>query len=367
MPKNIVICCDGTDNKLTINENTNVIHLYSCLEKSSSQITYYHPGVGTLAPEGVKGRIIRNYLKFKDKLFAKSLENNVKSAYLFLMNHYEEGDYIYLFGFSRGAYTVRMLSGMIQLFGLLHKGNEDNLKYALEIYSNDKNLFKLSASFKSKFSRTVSIHFMGIWDTVVAAGGFLNLYTSFPYSSNLGNVNTIRHAIAIDERRKHYDYYKVSAAHLDCKEVFFAGVHSDIGGSYTEEGLSRLALEWMLGEATVAGLKVHEKLVDKLLYGNKRSQQPDLLAPVHNSLTWDFRLADFIPRLRYSSENWFNTRFDFRLWPLREIPSNAMIHESVFLKMKQSDYKPKNINIDTNSYEEIYNRSIVYCDAEYHN
>ena len=385
MPKNIVICCDGTDNKLTINENTNVIHLYSCLEKSHQQSTYYHPGVGTLAPEGIKSKIKRKYYTFKDKIFAKSLENNVKSAYLYLMHHYEEGDKIYLFGFSRGAYTVRMLSGMIELFGLLHKGNQDNLKYAFELYYNERknkrkdededgdkkkedingNLFHLSNSFKSKFSQKVSIHFMGIWDTVVAAGGFLDLYLSFPHSANLKNVKTVRHAVAIDERRKHYDYQKVSATHPNCKEVFFAGVHSDIGGSYPEQGLSKLTLEWMLGEATAAGLKAHQKKADKLLLNAEKEKRPDVFTPIHDSLTWSFKLSDLFPRLRYKKDNLFNTYVDFRLWPLREIPSNAMIHESVFLKMKQSNYKPKKINAEINSYQEIYNQTIIYCDIEY--
>lgn len=363
MSKNIVICCDGTDNKLTINENTNVIHLYSCLQKDAQQLTYYHPGVGTLAPEGIKSKITRNYFKFKDKLFAKSLEDNVKSAYLFLMNHYEEGDQIYLFGFSRGAYTVRMLSGMIHLFGLLHKGNEDHLKYAFEIYSEGNDLFKLGASFKSKFSKHIDIHFMGIWDTVVAAGGFLNLYTAFPFSSKLSNVATIRHAIAIDERRKHYDYYKVDAEHPDYEEVFFAGVHSDVGGSYPEEGLSKLALQWMLGEASAAGLLLNKTKVDEIVFGEgNKYQQPNLMLAIHNSLTLSFRIADCIPRLRYSADSFlFNTHFDFRLWPHRQVPSNAKIHESVFQKLqKDPNYKPKNLNSDTNDYEEIYNKTIQF-------
>lgn len=363
MPKNIIICCDGTDNKLTINENTNVIHLYSCLEKSNLQVTYYHPGVGTLTPDSVKGNIKRNYLKFKDKLFAKSLESNVKSAYLFLMNHYEEGDSIYLFGFSRGAYTVRMLSGMLHLFGLLHKGNEDNLKYALEIYSENKELFRLANSFKAKFSRKVEIRFMGIWDTVVATGGLFRLNNSFPFSGKLSNVQKVRHAVSIDERRKYYDYYKIDSNHTNFKEVFFAGVHSDVGGSYPQEGLSKLALEWMLGEASNEGLRLNQEKVDELLYGlNNRYQQPNLLSPIHNSLKWYFILAELIPKICYgengSKSNWY---FDFRFCSPRKIPLNAMLHESVFQKLKHdSKYNPKNINRQNSQYIEVYNDNIIY-------
>ena len=365
MSKNIVICCDGTDNKLTINENTNVIHLYSCLEKSVRQHTYYHPGVGTLAPDGIRSGLKRAYLKFKDKLVAQSLERNVKSAYVYLMENYEDGDRIYLFGFSRGAYTVRMLSGMLHLFGLLDKGNEDNLKYAFDIYSQDKNLFALASSFKAKFARPVAIHFMGIWDTVVAAGGFLNLYTSFPYSGKLSNVDIVRHAVAIDERRKHYDYFKIDDGHPDCKEVFFAGVHSDVGGSYPEEGLSKLALEWMLGEASAAGLLLDSEKVNRLVYGEgNRYQPPKVSLPIHDSLTWYFRIADVFPRLRYSKTNFKNIRFDFRLWPYRIIPQDALIHESVFLKIRQYGYTPKNVLPDCATYREVYNSPIVFYNTE---
>ena len=88
MPKNIVICCDGTDNKLTLNENTNVIHLYSCLQKNDNQIAYYHPGVGTLAPNGIRHWLARKWYVVKDMISASSLEDNVKDAYVFLMDNY---------------------------------------------------------------------------------------------------------------------------------------------------------------------------------------------------------------------------------------------------------------------------------------
>jgi len=362
MPKNIVICCDGTENKLTINENTNVIHLYSCLAKNNDQVTYYHPGVGTMAPDGIRNAIKRNLYTFTDKLFATSLEHNVKSAYLFLMNHYEEGDKIYLFGFSRGAYTVRKLSGMIHLFGLLHKGNEDNLKYALEIYHKRKKLFHLANSFKVKFSKEITIHFVGIWDTVVAAGGLFQLYTAFPFSGSMKNVAIVRHAVAIDERRKHYDYYPVHAEHENVKEVYFSGVHSDIGGSYPEEGLSKLALEWMIGEASQAGVHFDKNKVNQIVYGEDNRYQPsNYMQPTHNSLTFKFIISDFLPRLRFKKRGTFKFYFDFRLWPKRYIPSDAYLHESVFYKLKNDvNYKPKNLSADVSEYKTAYNETITY-------
>ncbi|MBK7637069.1 MAG: DUF2235 domain-containing protein [Saprospiraceae bacterium] len=99
MSKNIVICCDGTSNKLSLNENTNVVHIYSCLKNSNDQITYYNPGVGTLAPTTFK----RNYRKLMyiltDMFTARTLNDRVKDAYIYLMNHFEDGDKIYLVGF----------------------------------------------------------------------------------------------------------------------------------------------------------------------------------------------------------------------------------------------------------------------------
>lgn len=352
MAKNIIICCDGTDNKLTINENTNVIHLYSCLEINDQQIAYYNPGVGTIAPNGVRNWLARKWHVVKDQVSASSLETNVMDAYYFLMNNYEEGDKIFLFGFSRGAYTVRMLSGLIEMFGLLHRGNNNHLRYALEVYSKGDKLFEMANAFKARFSRKVNIHFIGIWDTVVAAGGLISFYKSFPYSRSLGIAKIVRHAVAIDEKRKHYDFYEVSNLHKNCKEVFFAGVHSDVGGSYQIEGLSKITLEWMLGEASNNDLKVNKLKVNKYLYGiNSRYQKPDFSSPIHNSSTLAFKLFDFVPRPRFKKDGWFfEMKIDFRLWPKRTIKEGSLVHESVFNKIDNTSYNPTNLDKDRTKY-----------------
>lgn len=362
MPKNIIICCDGTDNKLTINENTNVIHLYSCLEINENHIAYYNPGVGTIAPNGVRNWFIRKWRILKDQMSASSMENNVMDAYFFLMNNYEEGDKIFLFGFSRGAYTVRMISGLIEMFGLLHKGNNNHLRYALEIYSKGDKLFEIANAFKSRFSRKVDIHFIGIWDTVVAAGGLISFYKSFPYSRSLGIAKTARHAVAIDEKRKHYDYYEVSSLHPDCKEVFFAGVHSDVGGSYPIEGLSKIALEWMLAEASNCDLKLKESKVNRYVYGiNSRYQKPDYTSPIHNSSTIAFKIFDFLPRPRFKKGGWFfQMKIDYRLWPKRTIKDNTLIHESVLDKIDNTNYNPTNLNKDRTKFKVEKTSNIKY-------
>ena len=371
MGKNIVICCDGTDNKLTIYKNTNVIHLFSCLKNNDTQITYYNPGVGTIAPDNYRNKIKRMWYKINDLITATSLEENVADAYIYLMNQYQDGDQIYLFGFSRGAYTVRMLSGLIEMFGLLHKGNERHLRHVIKTYSQVDEKFDLAEMFKGRFSRPVKIRFIGVWDTVVSVGGLIRYYTSFPYTYQLKIAGTVRHAVAIDERRKHYKFSRINSDLQDRKEVFFAGVHSDVGGSYPEEesGLSKITLEWMLGEASHCDLKLEYLKVQKYLYGkgeNARYQKPDYKQKIHNSLTLLFILSDFIPRLRFKKGGWFfNMKIDFRLWPKRTIPNNAMIHESVFNKIVDKDskptYQPSNINL-TNNYVKVENREIIYHD-----
>jgi hypothetical protein len=245
-----------------------------------------------------------------------------------------------------------MLSGLIEMFGLIHKGNAGHLRYALEIYSKGDKLFAVASAFRARFSRVINIHFIGIWDTVVAAGGLISFYRNFPYSQSLGVAKTVRHALAIDERRKHYDCYHVADTHKDCKEVFFAGAHSDVGGSYPEEGLSKIALEWMLGELDEAGLILSEEKVRRYVYGEDSNyQKPDYNQPIHNSLTFGFKVFDFIPRPRFDKESkFFQMRLDFRIGPKRIIKDDAMIHESVIHKMNETPYKPGNIKLNHAGY-----------------
>ena len=234
------------------------------------------------------------------------------------------------------------------------------------VYKVDDKMFALANTFKSRFSRKVNIRFIGIWDTVVAMGGLIHYYKSFPYSSTLGIAKTVRHALAVDEHRKHFDYYKVSDKHKDCEEVFFAGVHSDVGGSYPVEGLSKLALEWMLGEASNQGLLLSKTKVDYYVYGiNSNYQKPDFTKPIHNSMDLINWLSDFIPRLRYKKGSWPNDiKVDFRLWPRRIIDNDALIHASVYQKIEADylipKYAPKNIDLINNNYTKITNKAIAY-------
>lgn len=344
MSKNIVICCDGTDNKLSIGENTNVIHLYSCLIQNSGQIAYYNPGVGTITHKNLGSKIQSDWYKLMDKLSAKSLHGNVTSAYQYLMEYYEDGDKIFLFGFSRGAYTVRMLAGMIRMFGLLQKGNIVHLRYILEVYSTGDKMFHTANSFKKRFSRKVDIQFMGIWDTVVSMGGLIDCYKSFPYSRSLENVLTVRHALALDERRKHFYWYPVKETHKDLLEVCFPGVHSDIGGGYEEQSLAKLSLNWIIREARVKGLEFNESRVKEYVLGSNKYVGPDPLGFMHNSFKGLAMLSDLIPRLRYSSEAKFQFKVDYRFKPYRTVMPHMLVHKSVIERMKKIPiYKPANL------------------------
>ena len=209
---------------------------------------------------------------------------------------------------------------------------------------------------------------MGIWDTVVSVGAPINYYKQFPFSDLLTIVDTVRHAVGIDEQRKHYRFSEIKNIDGDRKEVFFAGVHSDIGGSYLEEesGLSKITLEWMLGEASHSGLFLDRAKVDRYLYGLNTTdyKAPDHRQEIHNSLTFGFRVADFIPRLRFSKGGWFfEMKIDFALWPKRKISADALVHTSVFDKIQDTStkpvYKPSNIDLKC-EYLKIENQDIIY-------
>lgn len=365
--KNIVICCDGTENKLTINENTNVLHLFSCLKQDEKQVAYYNPGVGTIWQK-------KNRKRFKiidkklDSISGASLTESVLDAYRYLMDIYEEGDLVFVFGFSRGAYCVRMLCGMIEMYGLLYRGNVNHLRYLLNIYyANDLEKWELANKFKKRFSRTIKIHFMGIWDTVVSMGNPFSSYDNYPYTNQLNIVDNIRHAIAIDERRKHFRVNRIDIRGLKRKEVWFAGVHSDIGGSYREEGLSKISLQWMLGEASHLGLSLDKKSIERYVLGiNDQYQSSNFMAKTHNSLLHNLGwLVDFIPRKRSKvkskgGKNVLSYYYDTSIWPIRKIEKGDNIHVSVNQKIEQDqEYNPKNVSGEL-ELKEIQDVSIIY-------
>ncbi|KAL0960504.1 hypothetical protein HGRIS_005542 [Hohenbuehelia grisea] len=279
--RNLVVCIDGTANQFSV-KNTNIVELYSNLAKNDDQLTYYNSGIGTYAKPAYMslGYIIQRIDHTIDMMVAWNFKRIVLSAYQWLSENYREGDRIFLFGFSRGAYQVRVIAGMIHLVGLLHKGNNDQIAFAFELYTSitdvtdraQKPMNKTSADLCQRFKETlcrpnVTVHFVGAWDTVSSIG--IVRGRSLPETNTgMQHVCAFRHALALDERRVKFlpEYSNggigpdpSDSSKGDVKEVWFAGSHSDIGGGNTENmDLDKFgpALRWMIYEGINHGLKI---------------------------------------------------------------------------------------------------------------
>src|ERR1700733_13121138 len=237
MPKNIVICCDGTGNEFG-NKNSNVIKLYKTLVCDAGQVAYYHPGVGTMGARSALTGIGKWWTRVIGLAFGYGFSDNVADAYQFLMRTFEPDDTVYVFGFSRGAYTARALCGMLHSVGLLSVGNEGLIPYAIRMVKSKKIEFGVAADFKKTFSRECKPCFVGVWDTVCSLGWVYDA-VHFPFTTATKNpdLRFVRHAISIDERRAFFRqnlFGTPNNPQQDVVEVWFAGVHSDVGGSYLE-------------------------------------------------------------------------------------------------------------------------------------
>ncbi|MBX3669840.1 MAG: DUF2235 domain-containing protein [Rhodocyclaceae bacterium] len=309
--KNIVICCDGTWNTPDEQDNgvptpTNVVRLHHALavadKSGTGQHRYYHPGVGT-------GK------SWWDKVIGggtgKGLEANIKSAYRELCDHYVPGDAIYMFGFSRGAYTVRSLCGFIAACGLLKSAAlPDGAQLWAAIDRLFMNGYRRKAETRQEWDRDglpfhtpaaapVPIRFLGVWDTVGALGipddlALLNLIDNLHdftfHDTGLGDsIQSARHAVALDEMRATFQpTLWNAAAERDAKELWFPGAHSDVGGGYAETGLSDGALLWMLREAESCGLAFDPDVVAQI--------RPDPLGVLHDSARGVFEALPTQPR-----------------------------------------------------------------------
>lgn len=354
MGRNIVVCCDGTANEFAENK-TNVIKLYSVLDQNrEKQITYYHPGLGTMEPAGALTSFSRKFTKLLGMAVGFGLSNDIREAYVFLMREFREGDRLYLFGFSRGAYTVRSLASLLRMYGLIRAGNEPLVPYAIRMMMGIKRAekrnnkaaseayFRLAQEFKSTMcSIQCQPHFVGVWDTVNSVGWVENPL-KLPYTANNPDIAIGRHAVAIDERRAFFRTNLWNASHgagdigpKNVKQVWFPGVHCDVGGGYAEaeSGLSKLALDWMLQEAKAAGLFVlPDKEAEVLgVSGKGDFVLPNPQADAHESLKGLWNIAEFIWKKHY---NWKTGREERRmnLYRWRTIPPKSLVHDSAFLR-----------------------------------
>lgn len=288
MPKNIVICSDGTGNSGIKGRGTNVFKLFEAVELSQGdQIAFYDDGVGT---ESFKP------LRLLGGAFGWGLSRNVRKLYAALVRVYEPGDRIFLFGFSRGAFTVRTLAGFIVNCGILRRtpalASEGNLRRAVFLaYRYGYRAFYLSLldrlvnrvglpGWSERFLRwwwgfggnrethPGEVHFIGVWDTVDAVGfpwdWLSDLVNSavyrFKFSARRGlsaKVGKACHALSIDDER--HTFHPVlwkEGTDGRLEQVWFAGVHSNVGGGYPKQGMSLVALDWVIQKARAAGLRV---------------------------------------------------------------------------------------------------------------
>jgi hypothetical protein len=304
MGKNIIICSDGTGKAGGTGDNTNVFELYRAVDiQDSNQITFYDDGIGSRG---------NKYLRTVMGVFGFGFKYNITKLYRYLSRHYEPGDKVYLFGFSRGAATVRALAGMIQTVGLLRndsykvltRGRLDDIKVvfetmkAMRLYKRAKKRPKEAEEFKqNKTHGVIDIEMIGVWDTVSALGfpkdsswliigismlidkisDYIFPHHYFNYQLDK-NVKNVYHALAIDDDR--YSFHpKVwneirEDRPINIEQVWFSGAHSNVGGGYPRTGLSNITLEWMLLRARKHGIKFNEDMLtdikghpgDKLYY-----------------------------------------------------------------------------------------------------
>jgi uncharacterized protein (DUF2235 family) len=327
--KRLVVCCDGTWNKPDNRLVTNVEKIARTVQSDPaatggvSQLVYYVSGVG--AGSYAADRVLGGAFGF-------GLFHNVIASYRFLAQNYEPDDEIFIFGFSRGAYTARSVAGMVARVGLLTKVSlvEERLPAAVAMYQR-KNLsegaFGSSVEeFRHDHCHSAKVTFLGVFDTVGALGvpGLNGLTPRFHDVQLSRNVQRARHAVAIDETRLKFapTLWLASAepetsAPLEpetsappepapgelavtaddrVKQVWFEGAHSDIGGGLRETGLSDTSLLWMAREAHAAGLVFDASLLDH--YVNSGSD------PIrHNPLNAMYRTDNLILKAKMTLDS----------------------------------------------------------------
>lgn len=369
MAKNIIICCDGTGNEYK-EPFTNVLKLYSMLPRAGNkrdrtdQVAYYDPGVGTFSLPFVFSWMAKAITKVLGLAFGLGITQNISDAYQFLMETYEPGDKVYIFGFSRGAYTARAVVAMLYKCGLLRPGRENMLPYALKIFKKYESNPRKYIGFKRTFSRHCPIHFLGLWDTVKSVGWVYDPLT-LQFTMRNPTVSVVRHAVATDERRCFFrqNLWGKPYKGQDVEEVLFAGVHADVGGGYpeNESGLSKIALKWMADEAIKHGLLIDQDAYNLTLRENVsthllkkvRSHEnakifhcpPDYKGMMHKSLNGVWWLSEFIPKRYKDTNNNFKEAWKIPLGQRRRIKEGVTVHATVVQRLDNEtmNYRPPNL------------------------
>ena len=322
MPRNqskrIVICADGTWNDPEDEHPTNVLRVARAVKPLAAdgfrQVVFYDWGVGSYYAQAAGG------------IAGLGMVKNVQDGYRFIVQNYRPGDEIFLFGFSRGAYTVRCLAGMLNNCGVLKRTQADRIPEAFEFYKNRraKPGSRRAADWRQQHTGRRgrgTVDFIGVWDTVGALGvptrvlAFAEESDLF-FDAELGsNVRVARHAVSIDEQRADFTPTLWGPKEgADVEQVWFAGVHADVGGGYgpgkNGKLLSDIPLAWMAREASGAGLELESHLY--------RARDLDPLAPAHKSRKRFWRVLGKAER---------------------ELPADAILHPSVRRRARSGDYE----------------------------
>lgn len=405
MGKNIVILFDGTSNEIAA-DRTNILRLFGALRRTERQLVYYDPGVGTFGADDAWSRTWRKTVEVWGLATGWGIDSNVKQAYRFIVENYEpaprdkdgkrigENDRIFIFGFSRGAYTARVLAGFIHSLGLIRREHLNLVDYAYRTYKGIPDHQAPSPATPSPedgsapsafaamrlYERTLkgirpTIELLGLFDTVasVIEPGKVGLqFKTHPFTNRNPSVRHVRHAVAIDERRTMFrpELWPLEQPFWgspfrppedrpvepqDVKEVWFAGVHGDIGGGYPEQqsALIKVPLAWMIRETKSMGLDYSTRTVNEVVLGKnpeKHYVAPDAMAEPHVSMNPVWRLVELVPR-RVPSSSWRRGGKGGGIYlPLsdpRFIPDDAVIHASVETRLKGAPsggpYKPLNL------------------------
>jgi len=302
-PRQLILFFDGTNNTLTGGQkDTNVLKLYEHLAagQDGGQLIYYDPGVGSpdaLPSTGLGDGLSRRWERISGLAYGRGIYENIREAYTFLIRYWQPGDQVWLFGFSRGAFAARCVSGIVHLFGIIDRQHESLLDTVMRVYfagtddgtgrARQRKQVRLNTggiesdhadtrtrgdvagqirrSFTTGERREASVHFVGVWDTVESVGvPLLSVRITSAATITGKRICHARHALSLDEQRLSFrprlydepDFGTPDGAQ-SLRQRWFRGVHSDIGGGYLrrESGLSHEALAWMLSEARQCGLR----------------------------------------------------------------------------------------------------------------
>lgn len=340
--KKLICCCDGTWNRpgqkdAGVTVRTNVQKIFEAIDKKDStgvyQLKYYSAGVGS------SGSMLQRLI---DGATGSGLDRNIISAYQFLVWNYEPGDQIYLFGFSRGAYTARSLAGLIRNCGILKNNDLQLIQDAYTLYrdrtgESRPDSEKAKAFIAENSYKVERIRFIGVWDTVGSLGiplSSFRLWNKKRYAFHDTTLSSIvdyaYHALAVDETRVNFvptiwnqsEWVKDVNPGQVLEQQWFPGVHSNVGGGYPDEKLSDLALAWMVEKAVATGLAMNSSFLQTQI-------APSPTGRYYESNVFPFSLAGKKIRAVGKKQN-----------------GHEKVDESVYRRMQEvAGYQPVNVPV----------------------